>query len=229
MYKKVCRIIIAMLLVMSVITPGVFAYTGQYYSTFHRINNMGYLPYINVFNLYRNNPVIDKDNNPDNSKAPQQEEEKNTVAQPSEVPAETGKKTEANNAQWMLSDREKEMLNYINEERAKAGLAPLKVDPELSRVARIKSQDMVDNGYFSHVSPTYGSPFEMMKSFGIKYRAAGENIARNSSVLKAHVALMNSEGHRKNILSKTFTHIGIGIVDNKGVGGITVTQMFIAK
>lgn len=126
-----------------------------------------------------------------------------------------------------LNAQEREMVEYVNQERAKAGLAPLQVDLDLARVARIKSQDMVDNGYFDHNSPTYGSPFEMMRSFGISYRAAGENIAKNRSVIGAHTALMNSEGHRANILNPNFTHMGIGIVENGGM--VTVTQMFIAK
>lgn len=128
-----------------------------------------------------------------------------------------------------LSAQENEMVQYINEERTKAGLKPLQVDTELSRGARIKSQDMVDNGYFAHNSPTYGSPFDMMKSLGIQYRAAGENIARNSSVSKAHASLMNSEGHRKNILNPNFTHVGVGIVGDSSMGGITITQWFITK
>ncbi len=119
------------------------------------------------------------------------------------------------------------MVEYVNEERVKAGLAPLQVDLDLARVARAKSQDMVDNGYFDHDSPTYGSPFEMMREFGISYRAAGENIAKNSSVMGAHTALMNSEGHRANILNSSFTHVGIGIVGSGNM--VTVTQMFISK
>lgn len=116
------------------------------------------------------------------------------------------------------------MIRLINEERRKAGVAPLIVDIELSRVARIKSQDMRDNNYFSHTSPNYGSPFDMMRSFGIRYRTAGENIARHSSVQSAHTGLMNSDGHRRNILSPSFTHIGVGIVDNR-----YYTQMFVGR
>ena len=116
------------------------------------------------------------------------------------------------------------MVELVNQERAKAGVAPLTIDLELSRVARIKSQDMKDNNYFSHTSPTYGSPFEMMKNFGIRYRTAGENLAKHSSVESAHAGLMNSEGHRKNILNPNFTHIGVGIVDDR-----YYTQMFIGK
>lgn len=126
-----------------------------------------------------------------------------------------------------LSAQEQQMVNLVNNERAKAGLKPLAVDTKLSQMARVKSQDMADNNYFSHTSPTYGSPFDMMKKFGISYRTAGENIALNSSVEKAHTALMNSEGHRANILNPNFTHIGIGIV-SKG-GSLYFTQEFIGK
>ena len=121
---------------------------------------------------------------------------------------------------------EKEVVRLVNEERAKNGLKPLTYDWELSRVARIKSQDMKDNKYFSHTSPTYGSPFQMMKSFGIKYRSAGENIARGQATPQAVVnAWMNSSGHRANILNSSFTHIGVGYAEN----GRYWTQMFIGK
>lgn len=120
----------------------------------------------------------------------------------------------------------KEMLNLINQERAANGVPRLKWNEELAKVAQTKAQDMVDNNYFSHTSPTYGSPFDMMKSFGISYRYAGENIAKNSSVAKAHTALMNSEGHRKNILNSNFTSIGIGVVKTSS-NSYTIVQMFI--
>lgn len=121
---------------------------------------------------------------------------------------------------------EKEVVRLVNEERTKNGLKPLTYDWELSRVARIKSQDMKDNKYFSHTSPTYGSPFQMMKKFGITYRSAGENIARGQSTPQAVVnAWMNSSGHRANILNPSFTHIGVGYVAN----GRYWTQMFVGK
>jgi uncharacterized protein YkwD len=85
---------------------------------------------------------------------------------------------------------------------------------------------MRDNKYFSHTSPTYGSPFRMMKSFGITYRSAGENIARGQATPQAVVnAWMNSSGHRANILNSSFTHIGVGYAEN----GRYWTQMFIGK
>ena len=121
---------------------------------------------------------------------------------------------------------EKEVVRLVNVERAKHGLSALAYDWQLSRVARIKSQDMKDNNYFSHTSPVYGSPFQMMKNFGITYKTAGENIARGQATPAAVVsAWMNSSGHRANILNSSFTHIGVGYVSD----GKYWTQMFIGK
>ncbi|MFT9495429.1 CAP domain-containing protein [Anaerosolibacter sp.] len=121
-----------------------------------------------------------------------------------------------------------EMLELINAERAKAGVAPLQLHEGLMPVAQEKSDDMARNKYFSHTSPTYGSPFDMMKQFGISYSTAGENIAINSSVSRAHTAFMTSDGHRKNILNPNFTHIGIGIAkDTTNYNSYKYTQMFI--
>ena len=119
---------------------------------------------------------------------------------------------------------EAEVIRLVNEIRVQYGLQPLKTNWELSRVARYKSQDMVDKHYFSHTSPTYGSPFQMMKSFGISYRTAGENIAYGQRTPQEVVnAWMNSSGHRANILNSSYTQIGVGYVAN----GNYWTQMFI--
>lgn len=121
---------------------------------------------------------------------------------------------------------ENEVVRLVNAEREKNGLKPLTADWQLSRVARYKSEDMQKLGYFSHTSPTYGSPFEMIKSFGISYRTAGENIAKGYSTPEAVVkAWMNSPGHRANILNASYTHIGVGYVKE----GNYWTQMFISK
>ena len=121
---------------------------------------------------------------------------------------------------------EKEVVRLVNEIRAQRGLQELTYNWELSRVARYKSQDMKDNRYFSHTSPVYGTPFQMMKSFGITYRSAGENIARGQRSPQEVVnAWMNSEGHRANILNTSFTQIGVGYVAD----GNYWTQMFIGK
>ncbi len=123
-----------------------------------------------------------------------------------------------------VSSYEEQVVELVNEQRAKNGLAPLTMNPKLSEVARMKSQDMKDKHYFSHTSPTYGSPFEMMKQFGITYRTAGENIAMGQRTPEEVVnAWMNSEGHRANILNASFTQIGVGYVAD----GNYWTQMFI--
>lgn len=117
------------------------------------------------------------------------------------------------------------MLDYVNKEREARGLKPLKMNKELTKLARMKSEDMVENNYFSHNSPTYGSPFEMLKDNNITYRSAAENIAGNNDVYRAHERLMASTGHRKNILDPDFDEIGIGIVEGSRYGMI-FTQIF---
>ena len=121
---------------------------------------------------------------------------------------------------------EEQVVSLVNKERAKAGLAPLTIDWELARVAKYKSQDMHDKKYFSHTSPTYGSPFDMMKNFGISYKSAGENIAKGQrTATQVMEAWMNSSGHRANIMDAKYTHIGVGFVED----GYYWTQMFIKK
>ena len=117
-----------------------------------------------------------------------------------------------------------EMLGYINTDRKANGLSPLTLDKALCNGADLKSKDMAVNNYFSHTSPTYGSPFDMMQSLGISYSAAGENIALNSSVKGAYDAFMNSSGHHANILSKNFGKVGLGFY--KDGNYLYVTQWF---
>ncbi|MFS0673428.1 CAP domain-containing protein [Ornithinibacillus sp. 179-J 7C1 HS] len=125
-----------------------------------------------------------------------------------------------------LSKFENDVVTLTNKERTQAGLNPLEIDTALSQVAREKSNDMQAKNYFSHTSPTYGSPFDMMRDFGISYRSAGENIAAGQQTPEEVVqAWMNSQGHRENILNANFTHIGVGYES----GGNHWTQMFIAK
>ena len=125
-----------------------------------------------------------------------------------------------------ISQYASEVINLTNQERAKSGLPALMADTQLSGVAQKKCLDMQQNNYFSHTSPTYGSPFDMMRDFGVTYDAAGENIAQGQSTPQKVVqAWMNSEGHRKNIMSNSFTHIGVGYEQ----GGNDWTQMFISK
>lgn len=127
----------------------------------------------------------------------------------------------------MIAD-EKEVFDLINKQRTQNGLSALKLDTETLRVARIKAQDMVDNNYFSHNSPTYGTPFQMLNSFKISYKTAGENIAGNSSNSAAVTAWMNSSGHKANILNSSFNYTGIGVVKISKYGKVYV-QMFLGK
>lgn len=127
-----------------------------------------------------------------------------------------------------LTSDELEVFNLINAQRTKNGLSALKIDSEVQNVARIKAKDMVDNNYFAHNSPVYGTPFQMLNSFKVSYRTAGENIAGNSSNQAAVNAWMNSSGHRANILNSNFNYTGIGVVNSPKYGKIYV-QMFIGK
>ncbi len=136
---------------------------------------------------------------------------------PSPVPSPTGVSAEA-----------QKLLELVNKARADAGVGPLQFDMELMKVAQLKAQDMVENNYFAHNSPTYGSPFDMMRQFGISFRTAGENIAGNQTVEGAFRAWMNSEGHRKNILNGNFNYCGFGIAPSPTYGKIFV-QMFIGR
>jgi uncharacterized YkwD family protein len=144
------------------------------------------------------------------------------TAQPaSSVKAETKADTPAAPS---VSNYERQVVELVNVERQKNGLAPLTLDPAISNVARIKSKDMSDNNYFAHQSPTYGSAADMLTQHGIRYTAWGENIAAGQRTPEEVVnAWMNSPGHRANILASHFTKIGVGYVNN---GRPHWTQMF---
>lgn len=159
-----------------------------------------------------------KQSAPEQTAAPKQSASKQTSTQP----AGSTQSQDANT----LNAYEKQVVTLVNEERAKNGLGALKIDTALSKMARVKSNDMATHQYFDHTSPTYGSPFDMMKQFGISYQYAGENIAMGQQTPQEVMnAWMNSEGHRANILNKNFTHIGVGYVEN----GHYWTQEFIGK
>ena len=120
------------------------------------------------------------------------------------------------------------VLNLINEERKAQGITPLQIDDLLNSTAQTKATDMVKNNYFSHESPTYGSPFEMMQNAGITYRTAGENIAGNPSVENAVKSWLASESHKQNLLSNAYNYIGIGIEESPAYGYVIVA-MFIGR
>lgn len=127
-----------------------------------------------------------------------------------------------------LTDDENTLLTLINEERKKNNLSELQVDENLQNVARLKAQDLVDNNYFSHISPKYGTPFEMLKNNNIPYKTASENIAGNSDIASALKSWLNSDSHKANILSKDYNYTGIGVANSIAYGKIIV-ELFIGR
>ncbi len=166
--------------------------------------------------LYRgNNPT------PTPTPTPEPNPKPNPEPQPEPKPEPTPNPTPVAG----LTADEQLMFNMVNQERAKAGLKPLQIDMRLVQSARLKSQDLITNNYFSHTSPVYGGFAALIRSYAPDYRYLGENLAGNKSVQGAMTAFMNSSGHRKNILNPNYTHIGIGIVSG-GPYGKMYTQHF---
>ncbi|MFB5663966.1 CAP domain-containing protein [Alteribacillus sp. HJP-4] len=156
-----------------------------------------------------------------------EEETAEPAAEEEQAEAQPEEQEEADEASE--SQFEQEVIELTNQEREKEGLAPLESYSELSDVARTKSEDMRDAGYFDHNSPNYGSPFDMMQQFGIEYQGAGENIAAGQSSPEEVVdGWMNSPGHKENIMKSDFTHIGVGHAEG-GSYGHYWTQMFVSK
>ncbi|WP_337033043.1 CAP domain-containing protein [Paenibacillus illinoisensis] len=160
---------------------------------------------------------------PETTKPSQPTQEEKPAAAPTKKPENSSNSGNANNTgntgnntsnsgnESAQSDFAAQVVKLVNAERAKAGLGALASDALLDKVALAKAKDMSNNNYFDHQSPTYGSPFDMMKQFGVTYSYAGENIAKGQKTPQEVVtAWMNSEGHRANILSKNFTQIGVG-------------------
>lgn len=159
------------------------------------------------------------------SEKPVEPEPSEDPEKPDEIPVQPEKPTETETPTELEQNGEdpsaganayeREVIRLINVERAKYGLMALTEDNALTRTARMKSQDMHDNQYFDHNSPTYGTPFQLMKSQGITYRSAGENIAMGYATPQAVVnAWMNSSGHRANILNSSYSRIGVGYVES---------------
>lgn len=156
---------------------------------------------------------------------PPQTEDKETPTQPT-PPTTPSDQVPPTTSPSDVSAFEQQVVELTNAERTKAGLAPLQIDSKLMAAAREKSQDMQTNNYFSHTSPTFGSPFDRLTALGISYKAAGENIAQGQRTPQEVVqGWMNSSGHRANILNANFTHIGVGYVKT----GNYWTQQFIQK
>lgn len=164
-------------------------------------------------------PVEETPEAPQENETPETPEVSETPEEP-EAPTES----ETPGQSGSVSSYAQAVLDLVNRYRAQNGLAALTLDSGLCQVAQTKAQDMHDSGYFAHESPNYGTPFEMMSFFGISYKAAGENIAMGYSSPQAVVeGWMNSEGHRANILSSSFTKMGLGYV----ASGNYWCQMFI--
>jgi uncharacterized protein YkwD len=122
-------------------------------------------------------------------------------------------------------EAEAKMLTLVNAERVQAGVKPLAMDPVLVEVARAKSRDMWERSYFAHNDPDGTTPMERMVAAGVRARYMGENLALARTTERAHEGLMNSEGHRRNILDPEFSKVGIGVVDG-GIYGMMFTQEF---
>src|ERR1043165_7927620 len=122
-------------------------------------------------------------------------------------------------------DLEKQMLDLVNKERQANGLNPLAPDPELTEVARQHSTDMFARGYFAHDTPEGLSPFDRMRAANVHFTTAGENLALGPTLMVAHTGLMNSPGHRANILRPQFGRVGIGVMDG-GMRGLMISQEF---
>ena len=122
-------------------------------------------------------------------------------------------------------DLEARMLELVNKERTKRGLQPVKADPEMTAVARAHSRDMFVRGYFSHYTPEAKDPFDRMRAANVKFVAAGENLALGQTLTICHQGLMNSPGHRANILRPNYGRLGIGVLDG-GIRGLMISQEF---
>ncbi len=203
--------------------------SGSYMDNF--LKN-GWLKYINSNkdssskNLQSNNQCCQ--NSSDNKSEENKAQSGETTASPTNQTPSGGSQNNQADQSSQSQLMQQQVVDLVNQYRAQYGLKPLKINSDVSRVAQAKSEDMKNKNYFNHTSPTYGSPFNMLKSFGISYKTAGENIAKGQKTAQAVVnAWMNSEGHRANILNANFEEIGVGYAKS----GTTTywTQLFIKK
>jgi uncharacterized YkwD family protein len=213
--KRFGTITIAMALGLGFVFAG-FSNTASAAASFPLPNNgtVKWVPYTvqyqyqvqpYMFQQYFANQPVQPQTAPQKAAQPQPAPVGNQVQQPAPAPANQA------NKQVDASAFAKKVAELVNQERAKAGLSPLKMDAALSNLALAKAADMSNNNYFDHTSPTYGSPFDMMKQYGISYNTAGENLAMGQrSPEEVMTQWMNSEGHRKNIMNPSFTTIGVG-------------------
>lgn len=222
--KRTFKLALILVLIVSLLAIGIVPALGytKYYSTKYSTNQNWYNPssYSTKYYYYRNIPTTSPVPQP--SQPSQPAPKPTTPTQPTPAPTIPSNPSPSSG----LTSDEAKMVNLVNQARTEQGVKPLSVNSQLVTLARRKSQDMVAKKYFSHTSPTYGSPFDMMKNAGVKYSTAGENIAGAATTESAHQSLMNSPGHRANILNSGFNQIGIGIASGSQYGKM-FTQMFI--
>jgi len=231
MVKNIKKVMVALSLTILLSSSMGHAASFTRYNNYSNYNNYSRVRYVYNYNNYYENWFSNIFAQPTQNSWKYGETEKPKNAETTNETTEkeytdtTNTNTNTNTNTTSASSIEMEVVNIVNSERQKAGLAPLQYSSELSNVARAKSQDMASKNYFSHTSPTYGDPFSMMKSFGIKYKTAGENIAKGySSAQSVMKGWMNSSGHKANILNPSFGKIGVGYVN---INGTTYwTQMF---
>jgi uncharacterized YkwD family protein len=163
--------------------------------------------------IFAKGKAVQQPTQPTQPEQPKQED--TNTNPPNNQPQQPPQNDQSTQTSTNMSEFQQKVVELVNQERAKVGLKPVVAKTDLTKVAQVKAEDMATNKYFSHTSPTYGSPFDMMKQFGINYSYAGENIAMGyrtpESVMQGW---MNSEGHKKNILNPNFTEIGVGFTSN---------------
>ncbi len=224
--KRTLKLALILVLIVSLLAIGIVPVLGytNYYSTKYSTGKTNYYNSgsysTRYYYYYRNIPTTRPVPQP--SQPTQPAPKPSIPTQPTPAPTKPSNPAPSSG----LTADEAKMVNLVNQARTGQGVKPLNVNSQLVTLARRKSQDMVDKKYFSHTSHTYGSPFDMMKNAGVKYSTAGENIAGAATTESAHQSLMNSPGHRANILNSSFTQIGIGIISGSQYGKM-FTQMFI--
>lgn len=190
------------------------------------LNNANY-KYVIASGNCKNGSTNTTVSKPSASSAPAASSKPSTSTAPSSKPASSTAPSTAPQSGSSFSAFQNQVIQLVNEQRAANGLKPLTANAQLTNTATLKSQDMAKLNYFDHTSPTYGSPFDMMKKYDISYRTAGENIAMGQTTpAQVMQGWMNSPGHRANILNASFTQIGVGIAKN-AQGQLIWTQQFI--
>ena len=208
----------------------VFAKLGNWYviQTENNIVGTVYSDYLEPYTDYTESPWQDIISNMQTDNSIKINETVSTNSNTTEKSASSENVSALDTPLVSYTTDEQEFINLINNEREKNNLSPLEIDEDLQNVARLKAEDLVKNNYFSHTSPTFGTLYEMLDDNAIRYKIASENIAGNSSISGAVNALMNSEAHKKNILSNEFNYTGVGVVTSPTYGKILV-QLFIGK